>query len=470
MKIPALLSALILAAVLIVGERWVGAAFEVATGYSAKQMCSGTFVAGLPEEFVLENDIRMSLATLGPLMPRLQITIDEGAQVVDSRLLGTKSRAVYQGDQGCVLIPPGVDIHVGPSSARLSPVAFIDPPGEFDPAMVAVLDEAFREPGQGQRRTLAVAVSHRGRIIAERYAEPAGPATPLQGWSMNKSLMATWIGMQVERGKLDLDAPVAPRVAQLDPELARNLDPALNLGNLLHMESGLEFEETYFPGDDATRMLYRSAAMWQIAPGNGQLHTPGEHFSYSSGDTNFASYLWQSSLELPYDQWVQQEFAEPLRLYSLTAEHDATGVQVGSSYTYMTATDWLAVGEFWLRAWQARSPLLSRAWMRAATTPRPAAVEGNYGRGFWPGFSDSAAQPFHGLRAQRSVCGGIPRAGAGGGAAGPVQQRPCQRPGRFASRRAQSPAVGASAGSARSRSATRSIKARTLAGERGPAR
>ena len=383
MRILALLSALALAVGLVAGWRWMGGAFEVATGYSAKQMCSGLFVAGLPEEFVLEKDIRMSLATLGPLMPRLQISIDEGEQVVSSRLLGTESRAVYQGNRGCVLIPPGVDIHGGPASARLSPVAFSDPPRAFDPAMVAILDEAFAEPGQGQRRTLAVVVSHRGRIIAERYAAPVGPATPLQGWSMNKSLMATWVGMQVERGELDLEAPVAPAVARLDPELAGNLDPTLNLGHLLHMESGLDFEETYFPGDDATRMLYRSPAMWQVAPGNGHRHAPGEHFSYSSGDTNFASFLWQSSLELPYDQWVQQEFADPLRLYSLTAEHDATGVQVGSSYSYMTATDWLAVGEFWLRAWQARSPLLSQAWMRAATTPRAAASRGEYGRGFW---------------------------------------------------------------------------------------
>ena len=149
------------------------------------------------------------------------------------------------------------------------------------------------------------------------------------------------------------------------------------------MESGFAFEETYLPGDDATRMLYRSPEMWRVAPGNGHAHAPGEHFSYSSGDTNLASWLWQRSLDRPYTAWLRQEFTRPLGLSRLTSEHDASGVQVGSSYTYMTARDWLKVGEFWLDAWHGRSPLLSRAWMREATRPRASAVHGNYGRGFW---------------------------------------------------------------------------------------
>jgi CubicO group peptidase (beta-lactamase class C family) len=383
LKTLGILSAALLVAGAVAGGRWAGGAFEVATGYSAKQMCSGVFVAGLPETFVMENDIQLSLGTLGPLMSRLMITVDEGAQLVTSRLFGSESRAVYQGDRGCVLIPTDMAPAAVSSAVRAVPASVDVDARAVTPALAAVLERAFSEPDDEQRRTLAVVVSHRGRIIAERYAKPAAPGTPLQGWSMNKSLMATWIGIQVERGELDLASPVAARVAESDPALAAKVDPALNLGHLLHMESGFAFEETYFPGDDATRMLYRSPAMWRIAPGNGHRHAPGVHFSYSSGDTNLASYVWQASLDRPYHQWIEEEFRKPLKLWSLTAEHDATGVQVGSSYTYMTATDWLAVGEFWLRARHAASPLLSQAWMRAATTPRPAAARGNYGRGFW---------------------------------------------------------------------------------------
>ncbi|MEM0954850.1 MAG: serine hydrolase [Pseudomonadota bacterium] len=226
-------------------------------------------------------------------------------------------------------------------------------------------------------------VSHRGKLIAERYARPVSAHTPMQSWSMNKSLMATWIGMQAERGLLDVDRPLAPQLKSEDAALAAKLDSALNLGHLLHMESGFDFLEEYGPGSDVTRMLYSEPGAWRVAAANGHARQPGRAFYYSSGDTNLASWFWQRSLEEPYIAWVQREFAEPLELGAIVAEHDATGTQIGSSYTFMTARDWLRVGEFWLAAFQGRSPLLSADWMRDAVTPRPSATDGNYGRGFW---------------------------------------------------------------------------------------
>jgi CubicO group peptidase (beta-lactamase class C family) len=371
---------ILLALALLAGGRWLLGVFEVATGYSAKQLCSGVFVAGLPESFILENDINLSIGTLGPLLPQLAVTVDEQAKRTAASLLGTRAEAVYSGDAGCVLNPvaetPSPLPDPAGSAVMVVPLA---PQPELEP----VIALAFEEPSVGQRRTLAVLVLQGGAVLAEQYAHGVGPNTPLQGWSMNKSLMATWVGMQAERGGLDLAVPVRSLVSGADPALAGNIDPALDITHLLHMESGFEFEETYFPGDDATRMLYRSPAMWRVAPGNGHMHAPGEHFSYSSGDTNLASWLWQQSLDRPYTDWLQQEFAGPLGLTQMTSEHDASGVQVGSSYTYMTARDWAAVGQFWLDAWHGRSELLSQAWMRAATVPRAAAVRGNYGRGFW---------------------------------------------------------------------------------------
>ncbi len=378
LRLGAVALSVVLVATVIAG-RWLAGALAVATGYSAKQLCSGVFVAGLPADFVIENDIHLSLATLGPLLPNLEVVVDREAGTARSSLFGAEAQAAYRGNEGCVLHP---GLEGGGATASIA-AAEASRPRDIDPDLAPVLEEAFAEPGQGQRRTLAILVSHHGRLVAERYAPPVQADTPLQGWSMNKSLMATWAGMQVEQGLLDLDAPISPRVAEIDPGLAQKLDSELNLGHLLHMESGLEFEETYFPGDDATRMLYRSPAMWRVAPGNGHRYLPGEYFSYSSGDTNLASWIWQGSLDRPYYQWIAQEFAEPLGLTGMTSEHDASGVQVGSSYTYMTASDWLRVGEFWLDAWHGRSPRLSADWMRSATTPREAATRGNYGRGFW---------------------------------------------------------------------------------------
>ncbi len=364
------------------GLRWTSEAFEVVVGYSAKQLCSGVFVAHQKPEFIIQNDIHLSMSVLGPILSLLEFEVDRERQRAQARLLGTRAEAVWAGNQGCVLNPLTPILAPQPAATAWFGTGWpVDLEGE--PALDAVLEEAFSEPEVGQRRTLAVLVLRGNELVAERYANDVHMFLPLQGWSMNKSLMSTWIGMQVRAGKLDLESPLAPLVERASPAVAGNLAASLNLGHLLHMESGLDFEETYFPGDDATRMLYRSPAMWTVAPRRGQLFEPGKKFSYSSGDTNLASWVWQQSLDQPYDAWLQENFARKLALSRLTSERDASGIQVGSSYTYMSARDWALVGRFWLRAWHNGSDLLPENWMREATTPRPSAVDGNYGRGFW---------------------------------------------------------------------------------------
>jgi len=102
----------------------------------------------------------------------------------------------------------------------------------------------------------------------------------LQGWSMNKSLIATWVGLQVKKEQISLDLSVLQALQSSGESLSgieKNVDASLTLFNLLHMESGFEFVETYNPGDDATQMLYNSSAMWRAAPENGHEYSPGEH-------------------------------------------------------------------------------------------------------------------------------------------------------------------------------------------------
>ena len=54
------------------------------------------------------------------------------------------------------------------------------------------VDAAF-EPAEGL--TAAFVVTHRGRIIGERYGPGITMHTPLESWSMGKSLTATLMGV-----------------------------------------------------------------------------------------------------------------------------------------------------------------------------------------------------------------------------------------------------------------------------------
>ena len=150
------------------------------------------------------------------------------------------------------------------------------------------------------------------------------------------------------------------------------------------MASGLDFDERYLPGDDVTEMLYGGVPMWQIPLAQGHRVDPGQEFVYSSGDTNVVSYLWQASLEgEAYVDWIDREVNQRLGLDNPLLEPDISGVQVGSSFAYLTARDWAKYGQWWLDAWHGRDELLSQVWQRGAVTPGAARNGEYYGLGFW---------------------------------------------------------------------------------------
>jgi len=381
--------------------RLVGQAGAIGAGYAAKQICSGVFVARLPERFILDTDVLPRLATVGPLARLLDYELDASKQQVVAKMLGQTVTAQHRPRYGCTL---GEADHAplfpfvalvdnalqGPDDIELAPAPITTPALTSgvgnEKTLQSALDTAFTEPPEGGRNTLAVIVMHRGQIVAERYGAPVTAMTPMQGWSMNKSLMATFIGRQVDKGDLELSAPVldALRDAGADGKTLDKVDRSLTLRHLLSMTTGFDFSERYFPGDDVTDMLYRQPGMWRSAPDTGHALPPGEQWAYSSGDINTASLMWQQSLkgEL-YPDWIEAHFSQPISLDEIVLEPDASGVQVGSSYAYLTARDWARMGQLWLDAWHGRSEVISQAWQRRAVTPGTAKSGEIYGLGFW---------------------------------------------------------------------------------------
>ncbi|MGB1959161.1 MAG: serine hydrolase domain-containing protein, partial [Luminiphilus sp.] len=370
----------------------------IGAGYAAKQICSGIFVARLPEQFVVETDVLPRLATVGPLAQLLDYELDTNKRQVAAHMLGQTVTAQHRPRYGCTLGEAG--------EAPLFPLSNAAPEmgnelgaatvGSAQPtltsqvwksaALESALDAAFAEPLEHGRNTLAVIVMHRGQIVAERYGAPITAETPMQGWSMNKSLMATFVGRQIDQGHLQLsDAVVtALQAAGAGGATVAKVNPDLTLRHLLSMTTGFDFSERYFPGDDVTDMLYRQAGMWRSAPNTGHAFPPGDQWAYSSGDINTASLMWQQSLRgEPYPDWIHSHFTKPLALDQIVLEPDVSGVQVGSSYAYLTPRDWARMGQLWLDAWHGRSEVISREWQRLAVTPGTAKGGEIYGLGFW---------------------------------------------------------------------------------------
>ena len=395
-------------ALLLRGLSFLMDAGAIGAGYAAKQLCSGIFVARLPEHFVLNTDVLPRLATVGPMAALLDYEIDLGRREVSASMLGQEMTAEFKQGSGCTLWATEAFQHEAFSqSGERMPANSADTSrgdslgesfttGTRRPAAAlasdaaarisTALDNAFAEPPEGGRHTLAVLVIHRGVLVAERYQAPVSVDNPMQGWSMNKSLMATFIGYQIDAGQLSLNDSVKEVLQRAGFQIQGldRIDESLALRHLLSMSSGFDFSERYFPGDDVTAMLYQHSVMGYSAPLKGHAYPPGEQFAYSSGDINTASLMWQHSLaDDSYLDWIGVNFSEPLGLQEMVLEPDASGVQVGSSYAYLTARDWARMGQLWLDAWHGRSAIISQSWQRQAVMPGTAINGDIYGMGFW---------------------------------------------------------------------------------------
>ncbi|MGY6708839.1 MAG: serine hydrolase domain-containing protein [Rhizobiaceae bacterium] len=375
------LVALIVAVIGVAGWLYVAPPelVRLGTAYSAKIVCSNTFLAGRDGQEVLAVDVQ---SPGHPLLGYISVDVDEEAERATARLLGIFAPAIagHREGYGCSSMPQGVDaaVTLPAQPARPAPNTTAQwPIGERvhgeNPAIAAILanDEIA---GPGMR---AAVVVQGGRIVAERYAEGFGPETPLLGWSKTKTVTAAIVGTLIREGRLSLEQDGLMDIWSAD------VRSQVTLADLMSMSSGLEFNEDYGDVTDVTRMLYFESDMAGFASGKEPASPRGESFNYSSGTSVLISRIWQDAFDDPAEamRWPREALFGPLGMTSAVMETDANGTFVGSSYLYATARDWARFGLFLARdgRWFGHRILPDGfvAWMRE---PAPAS-DGIYGNG-----------------------------------------------------------------------------------------
>jgi hypothetical protein len=212
-----------------------------ASGY-AKIMCSSVFITGLDPAFAAENvgyftapyEVRAKLGT-----PK----IDREKRTVQVRMPNGIVRIAKQvGSQGCVTLPIGeADVFFKPSIVKSTlpdaktqqwPMGDLPPPVVFPPEVNRTLIQQAMEAAFDPRgMTAAFVVTYKGRIIAERYGKDITSTTPLESWSMGKSVTATLMGVLIKQGAYDLwqPAPIPEWQSPGDPRAK------IRIADILHM-------------------------------------------------------------------------------------------------------------------------------------------------------------------------------------------------------------------------------------------
>ena len=356
---------------------------SVASGYFAKVACSEIFLAGRPAGAVADGDFN----GISPAFDYLGYNIDGGEKIVTASLLRLGgARAIYRQGYGCTLARGGAPDAVpalAPVVDKPLPEAKAGTPamreGVDYAAIEAALDAAFADKDAATRSILVV---KDGAVIAERYADGFSAQTPFLSWSMAKSVTATMVGAAMLRGLVDLEAPAEVSEWRGDAKRA-----AIAWNNLLQMQSGLAFDETYAdPNSDVSEMLFRARDAGGVAARQRLAHPPGTFWSYSSGTTNLIQRTLRETLEandVGYHAFARDAIFEPIGAASFTLEPDASGTFIGSSFVYATARDWAKLGLLYLNDGVADGVrLLPEGWSRYVAAPASAS-NGFYGAQFW---------------------------------------------------------------------------------------
>lgn len=232
---------------------------------------------------------------------------------------------------------------------------------------------AFAERDEAERtgvRSDALLVIRDGQIVYERYAAPTDADTAHLTWSMAKSVLACVLGVAYGEGRFKLDAAVADYY----PPFARH--PQVKVGHLLHWASGLDWQEDYEYAplkSSVVAMLYTRGRedMAAFTASQAAAFEPGQHFRYSSGDSNVLAAALKTMVGAEaYPDYPWHALFEPLGIDSAVWERDGAGTFVGSSYVYMTARDLARIGLLMERdgRWGERQ-LLPKTWVEFNRTP-----------------------------------------------------------------------------------------------------
>ena len=382
-----------------------GIALEHHTSGFAKVLCSAVFITGLSEDFAAEN---IGYFT-SPYSERAKVTervVDHERQEVRLTLPSGVTRvARYLGDQGCVTLPIGEDdVHFAPmdvESTLPDPSTQPWPMGDVlpDEPLSAELDTKRVEQAVNtafeltEGLTAAFVVTWKGRVIGERYRDGITMHTPLESWSMGKSLTATLMGVLVHQGVYDLwqPAPVPEWQGEGDPR------GAIRIADILHMSSGLRCRA---PQDldldpalgypDHLYLYTGSVDSFEWAATRPQQWPPNTVGRYRNCDPVLINYLIRLGVERrggEYHSFPQRTLFDKIGVRDIVMETDPYGNFLLQGYEFGTGRDWARLGNLYLQGgvWNGER-ILPESWTEFVSTPAPAWETDDrpvYGGFFW---------------------------------------------------------------------------------------
>jgi CubicO group peptidase (beta-lactamase class C family) len=217
--------------------------------------------------------------------------------------------------------------------------------------------------------------------------------TPLESWSMGKSVTTTMMGVLIRQGAYQLDQP-API-----PEWQQPGDPRqkIRISDLLHMSSGIRIKAPDDPDFDPKGTypdhlyLYTGRVnSFQYAATRPLQWPPNTVGRYRNTDPVLTNYLVRLAVEKRGEEYLsfpQRNLFDKIGIRSMVMETDPYGNFLTQGYELMSGRDWARLGNLYLHDGVSNGErILPERFVKFVSTVAPAWAADKrpiYGGFFW---------------------------------------------------------------------------------------
>jgi CubicO group peptidase (beta-lactamase class C family) len=243
------------------------------------------------------------------------------------------------------------------------------------------LEEIFSLAGQNANLKCLI-VYKDDHIVKERYFHPGDSLLPHDVRSVTKSVMATLMGIAVDKGIIPAeDRPIGDYVQALVDSL-QSAKAGITIRDVLTMSSGLS-------GNDLPDVLEYNN--WFNAPNQvaytlnqSVIHQPGQVFGYNTGAAHLTSAILTQAGGTTTFQFAKQHLFQPLGIADHSWGTDKQGIYNGGAALSLTPYDMLRIGQLYLNKGMYNGVrVVSEAWIERASTFK---ITTNGAQPFGPGY------------------------------------------------------------------------------------
>lgn len=229
-------------------------------------------------------------------------------------------------------------------------------------------------------RTAAFIVIHRDRIVYERYSRGFNELSPLNSFSIAKSMIATLVGIACAEGRIrSLDATVA----EYRPELASTPYGGVTIRSLIAMTSGMVDRPSMLPG---RAQFYYGDDLHAVIAGSVRESSGANGWRYSEADIQVLGFVLESAVGMSVSAYLAEKLWKPLGMEApaLWALDRPGGAEKAFCCISARARDFARFGRLYLDGgrWNGEQ-IVPAAWIARSVVPGVRTPDGYTHQHLW---------------------------------------------------------------------------------------